>query len=60
MVEARDTGPELLCARDLKQFVVERSHVQADEADEIVMAAAGRMDKTTADFGELLAKRREW
>ena len=63
MEEALDTGAyllELLCARDLKQFVVEKSQGQADEADVMIATAAGRMNKTTADFGELLAKRRAW
>ena len=63
--EARDTGLyllELLCARDVKQFVVEKSQGQADEVvvNAMISAAAGRMNKTTADFGELLAKRRAW
>ena len=63
MEEARDAGLhllELLCARDLKQFVVEKLQGQADEVDAMISAAAGRMTKTTADFGELLAKRRAW
>ena len=63
MEEARDAGLyllELLCARDMKQFVVEKSQGQADEVDAMIAAAAERMNKTTADFGELLAKRREW
>ena len=67
MEEARDTGMhllEMLCARDVKQFVVEKSQGtqgQADEAaDAAISAATGRMNKTTADFGELLARRREW
>ena len=63
MEEALDTGAyllELLCARDLKQFVVEKSQGQTDEADAMIAAAAGRMNKTTADFEALLAKRRGW
>ena len=64
MEEARGTGLfllELLCARDVKQFVVEKSSQgQADEAEAIIAAAAGRMNKTTVDFEELLAKRRAW
>ena len=63
MEEALDTGAyllELLCARDLMQFVVEESQGQADEVDAMISAAAGRMHKTTADFGGLLMKRRGW
>ena len=63
MGEARDTGLyllELLCARDMKQFVVETLQGQANEVGTMIAAAAGRMNKTTADFGELLAKRWEW
>ena len=74
MEEARDAGLyllELLCARDVKQFVVEKScdvkqfvveksQGQADEVNAMIAAAAGRMSKTTVDFDELLAKRREW
>ena len=63
MEEARDTGLhllELLCARDVKQFVVEKSQRQVDEVDALITAAAARMNKTTADFGMLLAKRRKW
>ena len=62
--EARDTRLyllEMLCARDLKQFVFEKSQAgQAEEADAVISSAAGRMGKSTADFGMLLAKRREW
>ena len=64
MEEARDAGLyllDLLCARDVKQFVVGKSQGQADEVDAIIAAAAGRMNKTTtADFEGLLAKRRGW
>ena len=63
MEEARDAGLyllELLCARDMKQFVVETLQGQANEVGTMIAAAAGRMNKTTADFGELLAKRWEW
>ena len=63
MGEARDTGLyllELLCARDVKQFVIEPPQGQADEVDAMISAAAGQMNKTTADFGKLLAKRRDW
>ena len=67
MEEARDTGLyllEMLCARDVQQFVVEKSlssQGQADEVDDaMISAAAGRMNKTTADFSTLLAKRRGW
>ena len=63
MEEARDTGLhllELLCARDIKHFLVEKSQGQVDEVDAMIAAAAGRMSKTTADFGELITKRREW
>ena len=44
MEEARDAGLyllELLCARDMKQFVVEKSQGQADEVDTMIAAAAG-------------------
>ena len=61
MEEAREAGLhllELLCARDLMQFVVEESQGQADEVDAMISAAAGRMNKTAADFGEPVAKRR--
>ena len=51
---------ELLCARDLRQFVVDPSQVQAGEVDAMIAAAAERMNKTKADFGGLLAKRRAW
>ena len=64
MEEALDTGAyllELLCARDLKQFVVEKSQGQAvGVVDAMISAAARRMNKTTADFEALLAKRRGW
>ena len=61
MGEARGTGLyllEMLCARDIKQFVVEKSQGQAGEVDSMISAAAGRMNKTTADFGGLFPKPR--
>ena len=60
--EARACGLyllELLCARDLVQFVYE-GQGRAAEGDAMIEAAAGRMGKPVSDFVELLAKRREW
>ena len=50
---------ELLCARDLVQFVYE-GQGRAAEGEAMIEAAAGRMGKPVSDFEELLAKRREW
>ena len=60
--EARDTGMwllELLCARDLVQFVLE-GQGRAAEGEAMIEAAAARMGKPVSDFEELLVKRREW
>ena len=60
--EARDTGMwllELLCARDLVQFVLE-GQGRAAEGEVMIEAAAARMGKPVSDFEELLVKRREW
>ena len=62
MKDARECGMyllELLCARDVGQFVLEGLG-RADEVGVMVEAAAGRMNKTTSDFEELLVKRRMW
>ena len=50
---------ELLCARDVKQFVLE-AQGRASEADVMIEEAAAAMNKTKSDFVELLAKRRMW
>ena len=50
---------ELLCARDLVQFVYE-GQGRAAEGEAMIEAAAERMGKPVSDFVELLAKRREW
>ena len=50
---------ELLCARDLVQFVYE-GQGRAAEGEAMIEAAAGRMGKPVSDFEELLVKRREW
>ena len=60
--EARDTGMwllELLCARDLVQFVYE-GQGRAAEGEARIEAAAARMGKPVSNFEELLLKRREW
>ena len=60
--DARECGVyllELLCARDLVQFVYEGQGREA-EGEPIIEAAAARMGKPMSDFEELLAKRREW
>ena len=50
---------ELLCARDLIQFVYEGQGRMA-EGEAMIEAAAARMGKERGDFEALLAKRREW
>ena len=50
---------ELLCARDLVQFVYE-GQGRAAEGEAMIEAAAGRMGKERADFDALLSARREW
>ena len=50
---------ELLCARNLVQFVYE-GQGRAAEGEAMIEAAAARMGKPVSDFEELLAKRREW
>ena len=50
---------ELLCARDLVQFVYE-GQGRAAEGEAMIEAAAERMGKPVSDFEELLAKRRGW
>ena len=62
MKDARECGMyllELLCARDVRQFVLEGLG-RADEVGVMIEAAAGRMNKTSSDFEELLVKRRMW
>ena len=62
MKDARECGLyllELLCARDVGQFVLEGLG-RAGEVDPMIEAAAGRMNKTATDFEELLVKRRTW
>ena len=59
--DARECGLyllELLCARDLVQFVYE-GQGRAAEGEAMIEAAAGRMGKPVSDF-ELLSARREW
>jgi len=50
---------ELLCARDLVQFVYE-GQGRVAEGEAMIEAAATRMGKERADFEELLNARREW
>ena len=50
---------ELLCGRDLVQFVYD-GRGRAAEGEAMIEAAAGGMGKPVCDFEELLAKRREW
>ena len=60
--DARECGLyllELLCARDLVQFVYE-GQGRAAEGEAMIEAAAGRMGKPVSDFEELLSARREW
>ena len=60
--DARECGLyllELLCARDLVQFVYE-GQGRAAEGEAMIEAAAGRMGKPVSDFEELLERRREW
>ena len=60
--DARECGVyllELLCARDLVQFVLEGQGREAEGAA-MIAAAAERMGKPVSDFEELLVKRREW
>ena len=60
--DARECGLyllELLCARDLVQFVYE-GQGRAVEGEAMTEAAAGRMGKERGEFDELLAKRRAW
>ena len=47
---------ELLCARDLMQFVAG----QETKAEALIEAACERMGKPRSGFEELLLKRREW
>ena len=60
--DARECGLyllELLCARDLVQFVYE-GQGRAAEGAAMIEAAAGRMGKPVGDFEGVLAKRRKW
>ena len=60
--DARECGlylMELLCARDLVQFVYERQG-RAAEGEAMIEAAAARMGKPVSDFERLLSIRREW
>ena len=60
--DPRDCGMhllELLCARDLVQFVLEGQGREA-EGEAMIAAAASAMGKPVSDFEELLAKRRAW
>ena len=50
---------ELLCARDLVQFVYE-GQGRAAEGEAMTEAAAAAMGKKTVDFARLLEMRREW
>ena len=50
---------ELLCARDLVQFVYE-GQGRAIESKAMIEAAAGRMGKPVGGSEERLAKRSEW
>ena len=62
--EARDTGIwllEMLCARDLMQFVLEGQGQEREAEGTLMIAeACARMRKPVSDFEELLAKRRAW
>lgn len=60
--ESRDTGLwllELLCARDLVQFVYE-GQGRAAEGEARTRVAAARMGKSVSSFDELLHKGRDW
>ena len=60
--DARECGLyllELLCARDLVQFVY-GGQGRAPEGEAMIEAAAGRMGKERADFEALLGMRRKW
>ena len=50
---------ELLCARDLIQFVYE-GQGRVAEGEGMIEAAAAKMGKAKADFERLLALRRKW